>query len=717
MTARVVAAALVALVACAAPFLRDACAAEDPADAVDEALRRIHASIAGQRWAEGEAGVRALFTEHRGAPRVRARLREIEDALQLCLYRKETAAPDARTLFGSALKRFVPGTLEIELQYEEPVAPDWTFEEDVSYLSLRFDAASIEFTPVFDELEDDVGDLVVLMLVDPQKGTGCCVVPYLGLRDWRGARVPERASLAVSLPLTFGDPIALARCELKPDATQRLLVSRMGSAVALRRGPKMAFGVQHPRRWSGFVGVMGPPIRDVRVKGRLEAAAYQRAVADRLAEDFVRWRDEEYDRVREVPAWARLPLPEDADATLGLLPSDGRFLSPDQAEAIVQLALQGDEEGIAWAEAVAGLSEPLTASYLHGIAEFAGESWPEAVERFDAVLAAEPDFAPAVMFRALALIRSGLPGTAEADLLAVVKRHPRAAWAHLGLVEIAFDALDFDRAFERLSAAAKCAGQDEDLEELAVLVHRARTGPVWPRRFRRESARFAVESDQSEKACADVAAALEKMQAVYQAALGAARPAAAKARVYVFASEDGYRDHTAELAMDAESTAGAYSPLLRTTFLFVPSSPDELWATVRHEGFHQYLARIAPSVPDWLNEGWAQLMEEKQKTRAETGWDPLLELLYLPRFVPVAQLVALDHESFMERADVHYVQSRCLMEFLLESPERRFASIPRAYVDALRAGASRAQADAKVLAPVLPALDAAFTAWVAERSR
>ena len=49
MTARVVAAALVALVACAAPFLRDACAAEDPADAVDEALRRIHASIAGQR--------------------------------------------------------------------------------------------------------------------------------------------------------------------------------------------------------------------------------------------------------------------------------------------------------------------------------------------------------------------------------------------------------------------------------------------------------------------------------------------------------------------------------------------------------------------------------------------------------------------------------------------------------------------------------------------
>ena len=81
---------------------------------------------------------------------------------------------------------------------------------------------------------------------------------------------------------------------------------------------------------------MGPPIRDVRVKGRLEAAAYQRAVADRLAEDFVRWRDEEYDRVREVPAWARLPLPEDADATLGLLPSLPR-IDESGEEALVPI--------------------------------------------------------------------------------------------------------------------------------------------------------------------------------------------------------------------------------------------------------------------------------------------------------------------------------------------------------------------------------------------
>ena len=704
MRPRAVAAALCAGLALTAGVR--ARAADEP-QSVEAAIRAVHEHVAAERWKEAEAAVRRVFADHEGDVRVRARLSEIEDDLQVSLFRQRVSPPEIADLFGPALKTWNASTRWIELEYAAPTGPHWDVEEGrYSLFRPRFHGdAAIEFTPVLDDWRS-ARRLVAMTLFDPERAAGYVAAPYLGVSEIAFPPEDADASVVAALITPTGLDRFVEKGIRRPESPRaRISMSRVSGAVSLKVGSRVVFAVAHGRARGGLVGVFGAPIKDVRIRGRLDPTSYRRLVADRLAAEFRRFKDETYDRTREIPAWARFTRAEDSDDLLGRLPADARFLSPEQTDEVVRLVLRGDRDGSAWGLGIANLSEPRTAAYFRGLVAFSRGEWTRSLAEFETVLAAEPEFGPARLFRGLDLAELRRPDEARTELEAVVAAHPNALRAHLGLARLCLDRGEFDRAFAHLSDVTSRGGFGEELDSLSRLVNRGRLGPQWTRRFRRETANFIVESDFDEKTCADVAALLEKMQATYSAALGPAPSAPSKARVYVFASEDGYRRHVGDLGADSESTAGMYLPLLRTLCLFVPSVPAELDQTVRHEAFHQYLHRMLPRAPAWFDEGWAQAVQGDDDSKVAAYF---LSEVFLPRFVPLRDLVALDHRSFMRNADVNYAQSKSLVKFLLATRDKRFSGLLRAYLAELRGGASQHEANEKVLGPVMAELEKAF---------
>jgi hypothetical protein len=245
------------------------------------------------------------------------------------------------------------------------------------------------------------------------------------------------------------------------------------------------------------------------------------------------------------------------------------------------------------------------------------------------------------------------------------------------------------------------------VDEIRDWIHRAKKGPNFTQRFEHVTDRFVVVSDHSKKVCFDAATLLESMQLQYVAALGPApaRNRAGKARVYVFSGPDGYFDYVSELHVRADSSAGVYLPMLRELLIWIPVDMTDFNDTVRHEGFHQYLHRLVEDAPDWFNEGYASVLGgggpeglRHEKRDAE----------FVKGFMPVRELVALRHDAFMKNAGVCYTQSRYLVDFLRRTRNAKLKTVLRDYFAALSEGLSQDEANAKVLDPVMDALESEF---------
>lgn len=108
---------------------------------------------------------------------------------------------------------------------------------------------------------------------------------------------------------------------------------------------------------------------------------------------------------------------------------------------------------------------------------------------------------------------------------------------------------------------------------------------------------------------------------------------------------------------------------------------DNLYRTLAHEGFHQFLAyELGDRAPIWLNEGLAQYFETAvvQGNRLVVGEinRPTLaaaQSLIAHRAAPaIAELIAMDQPTFYQHADRTYPTSWALVYFLRHRTADRF---------------------------------------------
>lgn len=673
----------------------------------EKSLQRCRELVKAEQWPAGEAALRKVFTDFPEDPRVRARLREIEDQLKVCLFRRVQKPPTGEELFGPAAVKFNASLRDVEFFFAHPTEPLWTTSESgVRVLGVRFEstlvfeASSIRYLSAQDRVA------AVFICYDIEKRGGYVVSP---------GYFRSTATGHVSADSGVRKIAASGTVELKNQASSAsdysddvpLRVTRNGSDIQAFVGRKLVAKVSDRSYTSGYLGVVADSIGGITVKGRIDKHAFRKLVAEKYAERFAAWLEDGWSREKEIPDWARDSVVAAPDMTLSELPSDGPSEERAALTAMVEAAANGDEEEALHAAIRSAELPRLTGLYLRGVADLALGSHAAASDAFDELVAAEPEFVPARMFRGIARFHMRKVADARADIDWTLERRPRAAPAIVAAALIAIFEQDLLRADAVLARADSLGVLAGDLDEVRDWVHRMRRGPNFAQRFEHASDHFVVVSDHSKQVCVDAATLLESMQGQYAAALKPAPPGAPKARVYVFSGPEGYFDYADELYVQADSSAGVYLPMLRELAIWIPVDMTDFRDTVRHEGFHQYLHRHVDDAPLWFNEGYAEVMggggPEGIRNAARDGES-------VRKFVPVRELVAMKAARFMAIAEVTYTESRYLVDFLRRTKSAKLKTVLRDYFTALAAGLSHADANRKVLDPVMDVLEAEFKA-------
>jgi Flp pilus assembly protein TadD len=680
--------------------------AGDPAPPdFDKSLARCRELVAAEQWPAGEAALRKVFTDFPDDPRVRARLREIEDELKVCLFRKSLPPLKGEDLFGAASKRFSPSTRDVELWFVRPDAPLWSeIGSNIRTLNVRFEG-SLTFECSMNYLNEGRTVSSVFICYDLEKRGGYAILPgyYATTATGSLSADPGIRKIATTgesiLPNLGGGTFG------RYEGNARLKVTRTGSDIVASVGGVTVVKASDRTYTSGYLGVRSDRVWEISIKGRLDRAYYRKLVAERFASQFTAWEEKSYDRDREIPAWVREAVVAAPDMTLSDLPSDASPKERAELTAMVEGAWGGDEAAALEAEGRSLVAPPRTALYLRGVADVSLGSEKTASDALDELVVAEPDFVPARMFRGIALFHLRRLEEAKADLAWTLERHPRAAPALVTAAMIAIYEQDWGRADALLAKADQLGVVGEDVDEVRDWVHRARTGPNFAQRFQKASDHFIVVSDHSQQICSDAADMLEGMQPQYAAALGAAPAARSKARVYVFSGPEGYFDYADDLHVRADSSSGVYLPMLRELCIWVPVDMTDFKDTVRHEGFHQYLHRLVDDAPIWFNEGYAGFMggggPEGVRNAKRDGE-------FVKGFVLVKKLVAMKQPEFMKDAGVTYTESRYLVDFLRRTKNAKLKTVLRDYFAAISAGLSQADANKKVLEPVMDVLQSEF---------
>lgn len=133
--------------------------------------------------------------------------------------------------------------------------------------------------------------------------------------------------------------------------------------------------------------------------------------------------------------------------------------------------------------------------------------------------------------------------------------------------------------------------------------------------------------------------------------------------------QSGYPDRSLAIFKPSEKSLIGYIPDYTKTGKNVMS--EKVIKTFFHEGFHQYLGYYVPDIPIWLNEGFAELfacMEIKnnriiERKMIDKGHVKLLKY-YMSKLTPLKIMMFMDHETFMDNAQMHYPQSWALVHFL-----------------------------------------------------
>lgn len=273
-------------------------------------------------------------------------------------------------------------------------------------------------------------------------------------------------------------------------------------------------------------------------------------------------------------------------------------------------------------DVLAGISGP--AAVKHWVAAWQYyylRHWKGARQHGDALLALEPDFVPGRKLRALIAGESGEQALARNLLSLVVEAHPEQTWAGSRLAELALEGGDHEAARDLVRAALDRGHYDTTLARVHASVLKAEDGPLWREVYEVSSKHYVVRTDLDLKTAREALSLLTSARDHYSTLLELDVPTGLPpAHVYLFSGRASYLDYIDGVTgVRPESTAGLYSPTLDQLLVWNLPEREEMFATIRHEGFHQYAHHALPELPMWLNEGIAELFEGADFTRGRRG--------------------------------------------------------------------------------------------------
>lgn len=358
-----------------------------------------------------------------------------------------------------------------------------------------------------------------------------------------------------------------------------------------------------------------------------------------------------------------------------------------------------------------GIRDWLSAHAYHGL-----ESAKGCLEHAERLRAAHPDFADGHLLAAMAHARQLATDKAMAALDDARRVDPSDVKVYDAAVRLAMRSGLGRTAARWLEDARRAGIEVAEARKLETGVRKLLHGPEWSKRYRVENDNYTIESNIDKKICRDAAKVLDTALAFYRRDLGWRSPQATatkqvqeasgqsvedgvdqRFRVYLFAGKKGFENYQQSFgATPVHNPAGLFDPMLRQLLIWNLPSRTELFRTVRHEGFHQYLNRALPNAPTWLNEGLAEYYERSKYElgRPQLGAPHPAHLALLSRrgAVPqVAKLMRMSRKRFYANAHINYARAWALVHFLRRG-QKRWRPVFDRLVAALRDGNSQSEA-------------------------
>lgn len=175
------------------------------------------------------------------------------------------------------------------------------------------------------------------------------------------------------------------------------------------------------------------------------------------------------------------------------------------------------------------------------------------------------------------------------------------------------------------------------------------------------------------------------------------------AELVLFRTKEGYQTF-AELTLNnrVDNTLGYYHPHYRQIYLYEGLDARKTKWVMIHEAFHQYIAKIIPVMPQWVNEGLAEYfgatdVEDGKVTGTgliQKGRLANLKAYLRARRTPVdfKKLMLMTRAQMYDRRmiGVHYAQAWAMVHFFFNTPD--YKPILMEYLKVLREGATTQEA-------------------------
>ncbi|MFG0317523.1 MAG: DUF1570 domain-containing protein [Planctomycetota bacterium JB042] len=695
------------------------------AAAFERQLVVIERLMTNGRWRPAFDKLEELLREHERQPYVISSRDRILEDLKRCSFRVEVDVPEIGDLISGKLVSYDRRRGEIELLYTPETMGDFQSAKGMLVHPLLFDG------PYKIEVRGDAYPSTSMS----RRNAPTILCGFQNDEFFLAGFGLERKTLGT---MVYHTKAILAR---QRDDETKVLDSK--DATPCRSGEKFALRVSVGRTrisaaYNGRTFLSGPKSKDVFGTlalqhiggrggggggGRLAASmasagaafaeieisgdaqtAWVQGLEDRAAQKaFLQW-EKSYDPSTRAPRWLlegdgiakgtveveTWPgLPGDASAKLSAVEDE---VLGHVGKKRFALALAVLEEHLA--------EDPAAIAFLRAQVRFARGEWDAALEQCAIVERLAAGFLPNDELRLRVLLARSPETAADAEpaLRALLDEHPGRAELAWILARHLYRDGRLNEAHDVVVDAAARGVENEDLETLGRALSLAIRGPRWGKSFEHESRNYHVHSNIDVATCRDAALMLEQAYAAYSNRLRRV-PGLERRRftVYLFAGQAGYEVYVQRVlgGLPPFHTAGVYSPSLKQLFIWNQRDREGMMRTVRHEGFHQYLDRIADDAPRWFNEGLAEYyeiggVEGSSFKSGQIHEANLAKLREEPRLVPARDFLFQDPKTFYGRASLHYAQAWALVHFLRHAPgeKKRFDAL----FDLLAEGVSGAAA-------------------------
>lgn len=700
----------------------------------EDALGVVERTIAAAKWKEAKGLLLAALEKHKDQPWVLYHLTEIKDDFERCAFGAATPKPNPKDLVSGNLVSYSSSSGQIDLRYDldkpppEPKnkAPATGVPTQPSAHKRVFqDFAEVNEFRVHPLAFDGPYKITLSSDAYPQSHEGAKTPVVLVCAEWDQSYVIALGNPARIVWVHNGEqteldisatPVSIRAHDLEIAVAQSSITVNVD-------GSRLLSCAKSPNVFGRFGYGNFPSVRELRISGKAQSSWLDGVVDGSVQEEKAKFHAQ-YKVRNDLPDWLNEKT-KTARANASFFDSYPGAEHPKGKEHLMHVdALMKKNDAKGAMEYVKAIPDadvtPALRAWLSALIELGQHDLARSLEDCRTVTALDPHFFHARQLQVNLELRLDAGSDTLAECRALTREFESEPDAY---TELAMNLLRADRLAEAratVRAAIDHGIAQEDLESVDHLLARATNGPTWTRSFEYKSEHYDVVSDMSQSICFEAASLLEKFYLKYNVHLRRVASGPKRLfRVYLFSGRASYTAYTKDLlGHERKNTAGLYSGLVKQLLIWNLPDVQDMMRTVKHEGFHQYLDRVMPERPTWLNEGMAVYFEGSKLVNGSWS-DGEMQPVYvraLQKAAPMQlkDLVRLDAARFYadKTVDLNYATSWAFVHFLLNSgPEhkKRFDKL----MDALFAGTKASDAIAQAFDDAsMPVLQSEFESYV-----